>query len=127
MDKDCFNLRRHLRCLGRKLLNDPDNISLRQTFIKVRNDYNKLRKKKRKECIKILTTQHEDTHDTNPKLFWKTLNNIKNSNNNKNNNSKSISEWTEYFETLYKANQNETNFDEEVNSFLADPNIKKRP
>ena len=35
-------------------------------------------------------------------------------------NVKSISEWTDYVEQLYKPNDNELNFDEEIASFLSD-------
>ena len=119
MDQDCFSLRRSLKSLGRKVLNNPNNINLRKTFIKVRNDYNKLRKKKRAEYIKKITSQLEDTRNNNPKLFWKTLNDMK-SPNKQTCNVKSISEWTDYFEQLYKPNDNELNFDEEIASFLSD-------
>ena len=73
MDQDCFSLRRSLKSLGRKVLNNPNNIGLRKTFIKVRNDYNRLRKKKRSEYVKKISNQLEDTRNKNPKLFWKTL------------------------------------------------------
>ena len=39
--------------------------------------------------------------------------------NTKTSNVKSISDWTQYFETLYKPNDNEHNFDEEITSFLS--------
>ena len=100
-------------------MNNPNNIDLRKTFIKVRNDYNRLRKKKRSEYVKKISNQLEDTRNKNPKLFWKTLNDMKGSNN-KSSNVKSISEWTHYFEELYKPNDNELNFDEEINAFLSD-------
>ena len=61
-------------------MKNSNNIDLRKTFIKVRNDYNKLRKKKRAEYIKKISTQLEDTRNTNSKLFWKTLNDMKCSN-----------------------------------------------
>ena len=85
----------------------------------MKNDYNKLRKKKRAEYIKKITSQLEDTRNNNPKLFWKTLNDMK-SPNKQTCNVKSISEWTDYFEQLYKPNDNEVNFDEEIASFLSD-------
>ena len=34
-----------------------------------------------------------------------------------------ISDWTTYFETLYKPNYDEHNFDEEITSFLSDNSI----
>ena len=116
-DQDCLTLRQTLKSLGRKVLNNPNNIHLRKTFIKVRNDYNRLRKKKRKEYIKRISTQLEETRNNNPKLFWKTLNDMKC--NTKTSNVKSISDWTHYFETLYKPNDNKHNFDEEITSFLS--------
>ena len=72
MDQDCFSLRCSLKSLGRKVMKNPNNIDLGKTFIKVRNDYKKLRKKatcrihKKK---KNMSTQLEDTCNTNPKLF----------------------------------------------------------
>ena len=116
MDQDCFYLRRSLKSLGRKVLNNPNNIDLRKTCIKVGNVYNKLRKKKLSEYVKNILNQLEDTRNNNPKLFWKTLNDMKGSNN-KSSNVKSISEWTHYFEELYKPNDNGLNFDEEINAF----------
>ena len=60
MDQDCFTLRRTLKSLVRKVINNPNNNDLRKTFIKDRNDYNKLRKKKQVEYIKKISTQLED-------------------------------------------------------------------
>ena len=37
----------------------------------------KKKKKKRPEYIKKISAQLEDTRKTNPKLFWKTLNDMK--------------------------------------------------
>ena len=50
------------------------------------------------------------------------LNDMKCSNK-KTSNAKSISEWTNYFEALYKPNENETNFDDEIASFLSDSTV----
>ena len=66
---------------------------------------------------KKISNQLEDTRNKNPKLFWKTLNDMKGSNN-KSSNVKSISEWTHYFEELYKPTDNELNFDEEINALF---------
>ena len=65
-----LTLRRTLKSLGRKVVNNPNNIHLRKTFIKVRNDYNRLRKKKRKEYIKRISTQLEETRNNNPKQSY---------------------------------------------------------
>ena len=39
------------------------------------------------------------------------------------NNAKSVSEWTAYFESLYRSNENETNYDDEISSFLLDSSV----
>ena len=46
-------------------MKNQNSIDLRKTFIKVRNDCNKRRKKKRVEYIKKMSTQLEDTRNTN--------------------------------------------------------------
>ena len=54
MSIDCLLLRKEVRSLGSKLSKDPHNNALRQTFCNCRREYNKLKKKLKRDFFQTL-------------------------------------------------------------------------
>ena len=98
-DKDCFQLNKTLRNLGKQLHKEPNNIHIRQTFHTTRNFYNKMVKKKKYQFTEKLKEQLESLHETDPKSFWRTIDKLKN-NDNAQDNPISLERWREHFTNL---------------------------
>ena len=98
-DKDCSIMQREVRSLGKRLQRDPRNYYLRQTFHRLRNEYNRTLKKKKSLFIQNVTNKLDSLHETNPKAFWQTINSLKNTDKTANN-PVSLSKWSDYFSEL---------------------------
>jgi hypothetical protein len=74
-DTDCHKFLRNLKNMGRLLSRDPKNYHLRKTFYYNKRVFKKMVKKKL-ETRKNALVQELNSHDTDPKYFWKILENL---------------------------------------------------
>jgi len=75
---DCEIARKNLKQIGSKLHKSPFNNKLREDFFRQKKQYKKLLKYKRKTYKQDCINKLENMFTSNPKEYWKTLNDLKN-------------------------------------------------
>ncbi|CAG2205060.1 unnamed protein product [Mytilus edulis] len=83
----------------------PNNAYIRSNFHRLRKEYNKSLKLARQKFVNDLVAKLDTLHENNPKLFWETIDKLKN--NTVKTNPISISDWHKYMKDLYAADKHE--------------------
>ncbi|CAG2226863.1 unnamed protein product [Mytilus edulis] len=102
---NCFIMKKELRNLGKKMQQYPNNAHIRSNFHRLRKEYNKSLKLARQKFVNDLVTKLDTLHENNPKLFWETIDKLKNKT--AKTNPISISDWHKYMNDLYAADKHE--------------------
>lgn len=100
---ECRTFKRELNNLGNRLQQHPNNYDIRTSFHRLRREYKKLLKSTRHNFFKEVVDKLHSLHEDNPKLFWKTIDNLK-KNKDKEEIPIPLSEMSEYLKKLYKEN-----------------------
>ena len=101
-DKDCRLKRHELRKLANLKHRDPLNITLREKYHTVLNQYKSLLKEKRKEYYHAKISELEKTVDnSNSRSFWNCLKSMDDSVQERNNPPISEKSWMSHFESLH--------------------------
>ncbi|CAG2209252.1 unnamed protein product [Mytilus edulis] len=100
---NCKFFKRELNNLGSRLQQHPNNHDLKTSYHQLRREYKKLLKDTKKKFITDIIDKLDSLHEDNPKLFWKTINNLK-KNTNREENPIPLSEMSNYLKKLYEEN-----------------------
>ena len=63
-------MKRELRKLGKKILLNSNNYALRESFHKLKKEYNKTLKQTKHNFLKEIVSKWDSLHENDPKLFW---------------------------------------------------------
>ena len=97
---NCLMMRKELRKLGKRLQLDSNNSDLNMAFHRLKKEYNKTLKLYKDKFFKEVGNQLNTLHETDPKLFWRTIDNLSDKGRDTSNPIK-LSEWFNYLSDLY--------------------------
>jgi hypothetical protein len=69
-DSECYNMKKQVRYLARRLNKHPQDKQLRTSFLKAKKDYQKLTAKKEKDHRNKILERLETLQASNPKAYW---------------------------------------------------------
>ena len=119
-DTECYNTRKQLRSIQNAMRRDPTNPHIRGQFFVICKKYRRMMKTKRREYKDYLLNSLSELECSNPKLFWKTLDKLKDSDRHRQDEDiKNIGadEWYEHFKSLSLKKFEDKSFDDELYSF----------
>lgn len=108
-DGNCLFLKRELNNISKKLQKFPDDYHLKSTYHRFRKEYKKMLKDTKHNYFKSIVNTLDTLQEKDPKMFWKTLDNLRQDVKNQEN-PISISAWVEYLKQLYTDNVNDSSF-----------------
>ena len=83
-DLECLNLRKTVRQHAKRLHRSPTNAHIKQEFLKYKRQYQKLVKRKERNCRKEIIDNLELLHTKDHKSYWNLIGKLKNSHNSNN-------------------------------------------